>query len=34
MLGVSAVSAASTVIVGVIGVLMIVVGGRAILAGR
>ena len=34
MLGVSAVSAASTVIVGVIGVLMIVVGGRAILAGQ
>ncbi len=34
MLGVSAVSAASTIIVGVIGVLMIVVGGRAILAGQ
>ena len=34
MIGVSAVSAASTVIVGVIGVLMIVVGGRAILAGQ
>ena len=34
MLGVSAVSAASTVIVGVIGVLMIVVGGRAILDGQ
>jgi ABC-type multidrug transport system fused ATPase/permease subunit len=34
MVGVSAVAAASTVIVGVIGVLMIVVGGRAILAGQ
>ena len=34
MVGVSAVSAASMVIVGVIGVLMIVVGGRAILTGR
>jgi ABC-type multidrug transport system fused ATPase/permease subunit len=33
MVGVSTVSAVSTVIVGVIGVLMIVVGGRAILAG-
>jgi ABC-type multidrug transport system fused ATPase/permease subunit len=33
MVGVSAVSAASMVIVGVIGVLMIVVGGRAILNG-
>ena len=34
MLGVSAVHGASTVIVGVIGVLMIVVGGGAILDGR
>ena len=33
MVGVSIVSAVSTLIVGVIGVLMIVVGGRAILAG-
>jgi len=33
MVGVSAVSAISTVIVGLIGVLMIVVGGRSILAG-
>src|SRR5215203_6362283 len=33
MVGVSTVSAVSTVIVGIIGVLMIVVGGRAILAG-
>ena len=33
IVGVSAVSAASTVIVGIIGVMMIVVGGRAILAG-
>jgi ATP-binding cassette, subfamily B, putative efflux pump len=33
MVGVSIVSAVSTVIVGIIGVLMIVVGGRAILAG-
>jgi subfamily B ATP-binding cassette protein MsbA len=33
MVGVSAVSAVSTVIVGLVGVLMIVVGGRAILAG-
>ncbi len=33
MVGVSAVSAISTVIVGLIGVLMIVVGGRAIIAG-
>ncbi len=32
--GVSALGAATTVIVGVIGVLMILVGGRAILAGR
>ena len=31
--GVSAITAFSTVVVGVIGVLMIVVGGRAILAG-
>ncbi len=34
MLGVSAVHAASTVIIGVIGILMIVVGGGAILDGR
>jgi len=34
MVGVSAVSAVSTVIVGAIGALMIVVGGRAILAGQ
>ena len=34
MMGVSAVSAVSTVIVGAIGALMIVVGGRAILAGQ
>jgi ABC-type multidrug transport system fused ATPase/permease subunit len=34
MVGVSAVAAVSTAIVGVIGVLMIVVGGRAILAGN
>jgi subfamily B ATP-binding cassette protein MsbA len=34
MIGVSGVSAASMVIVGVIGVLMIVVGGRAILDGE
>ena len=33
MVGVSTVSAVSTLIVGIIGVLMIVVGGRAILAG-
>jgi subfamily B ATP-binding cassette protein MsbA len=33
MVGVSAVGAVSTVIVGVIGVLMIVVGGRSILSG-
>jgi len=33
MVGVSAVAAVSTVIVGLVGVLMIVVGGRAILAG-
>jgi subfamily B ATP-binding cassette protein MsbA len=33
MVGVSAVGAVSTVIVGLIGVLMIVVGGRSILAG-
>ena len=33
MVGVSSVSAVSTLIVGIIGVLMIVVGGRAILAG-
>ena len=32
--GVSAITAFSTVVVGVIGVLMIVVGGRSILAGR
>ena len=32
--GVSAITAFSTVVVGVIGVIMIVVGGRAILAGR
>ena len=34
MLGVSAVHAASTVIIGIIGILMIVVGGGAILDGR
>ena len=34
MVGVSAVSAVSTVIVGAIGALMIVIGGRAILAGQ
>jgi ABC-type multidrug transport system fused ATPase/permease subunit len=34
MLGVSAVHSASTVIIGVIGILMIVVGGGAILDGR
>jgi ATP-binding cassette, subfamily B, putative efflux pump len=34
MVGVSAVSAVSTVIVGAIGALMIVVGGRSILAGQ
>jgi ABC-type multidrug transport system fused ATPase/permease subunit len=34
MLGVSAVHSASTVIIGIIGVLMIVVGGGAILDGR
>lgn len=34
MTGVSAVSAFSTVIVGIIGVLMMVVGGKAILAGQ
>ncbi len=33
MVGVSSVSAVSTLIVGIIGILMIVVGGRAILAG-
>ena len=33
MVGVSTVSAVSTLIVGIIGVLMIVVGGRAVLAG-
>ena len=33
MTGVSAITAFSTVIIGVIGVLMIVVGGRAILSG-
>ncbi|HEX7084901.1 MAG TPA: ABC transporter ATP-binding protein [Vicinamibacterales bacterium] len=33
MIGVSAVSATSTVIVGIIGVVMIVVGGRSILSG-
>ena len=32
--GVSAITAFSTVIVGVIGVIMILIGGRAILAGR
>ncbi len=32
--GVSAITAFSTVVVGIIGVLMIVVGGRAILSGR
>ena len=34
MLGVSAVHSASTVIIGIIGILMIVVGGGAILEGR
>jgi ABC-type multidrug transport system fused ATPase/permease subunit len=34
MVGVSAVSAVSTVIVGAVGVLMIVIGGRSILAGE
>ncbi len=34
MTGVSAITAFSTVVVGIIGVLMIVVGGRAIVAGR
>jgi len=34
MTGVSAVTAFSTLIVGIIGVILILVGGRAILSGR